>query len=211
MAKVELDISSWNRKEHFEFFSKFEEPFFGLTAEVDCTTAYGKCKKENISFFLYYLYLSSRVVNFLEPFRYRINGDKVYVHDRINASATISRPDNTFGFSHIVYHEDLNQFLKNAYKEMDRVRAGSGLMLDEVRENEVHYSAIPWVKFTSLSHARNYSANDSCPKISFGRLSSHEGKMIMPVSVHVHHALMDGYHVGLYFKQFQKLLSSSEI
>ena len=205
--KSELDLSSWNRKEHFEFFSKFEEPFFGLTVDLDFTRAYYKCKKDGISFFLYYLHLASRTVNSLEPFRYRIADGKVFIYDKINASATISRADNTFGFSHIVHDEDLEVFLDNAEKEVKRIQSGSGLMLEEVRQNEVHYSALPWVKFTSLSHSRSYSAEDSCPKISFGKLSLEDGKRMMPVSIHVHHALMDGYHVGLFVEKYQDLLN----
>ncbi|MUP42316.1 chloramphenicol acetyltransferase [Christiangramia aestuarii] len=209
-TKTELDLSKWNRKEHFEFFSKFEEPFFGVSVDMDCSLAYARCKKENISFFLYYLYQASRAVNSIEAFRYRIEGDRVFIYDQINASATISRPDNSFGFSHIIHHEDLQVFLQNAEKEMHRIRSGSGLMLEEVRQNEVHYSALPWLKFTALSHARSFQKGDSCPKISFGKLSQENGRRIMPVSIHVHHALMDGYHVGLFVDKFQQLLDGIE-
>ncbi|HKJ48976.1 MAG TPA: chloramphenicol acetyltransferase [Christiangramia sp.] len=205
--KSELDISTWNRKEHFEFFSKFDEPFFGLTVDLDCTKAYAKCKKEGVSFFLYYLHLASKTVNSLENFRYRISGDKVFIYDQINASATISRADNTFGFSNIIHDDNLDIFLENAEKEIKRIQSGSGLMLDEIRQNEVHYSALPWVNFTSLSHSRNFTGEDSCPKISFGKLSLKDGKRMMPVSIHVHHALMDGYHVGLFVEKFQALLN----
>ena len=34
-----IDLETWPRREHFVFFSAFEEPFFGLTANVDCTSA----------------------------------------------------------------------------------------------------------------------------------------------------------------------------
>ena len=27
-----IDIATWNRKEHFEHFSAFDDPFFGVTA-----------------------------------------------------------------------------------------------------------------------------------------------------------------------------------
>ena len=205
--KKELDLASWNRKEHFQFFSEFEEPFFGLTADIDCSIAYEKCKKEGFSFFLYYLHIASKAVNSIEPFRYRIDGEKVYIYDKINASATISRPDKTFGFSHIIHHDDFETFLKNANNEIDRIRSGSGLMLEEVRQNEVHYSALPWVKFTSLSHSRSFKKGDSCPKISFGKVSIQDSERTMPVSVHVHHALMDGYHVGLFINEFQRLMN----
>lgn len=207
MSKTKLDITKWNRKEHFEFFSKFDEPFFGVTVNLDCTAAYEKCKKAGTSFFLYYLYLSSKAVNSIEAFKYRIEDGNVFIYDKINASATISRDDNTFGFSHIIFDENLDQFIKNAEMEIKRIRSGSGLMLEEIRQNEVHYSALPWINFSSLSHSRSYSNEDSCPKISFGKLTSENGKRMMPVSIHVHHALMDGYHVGLYVDKFQKLLN----
>ena len=29
----------------------------------------------------------------------------------------------------------------------------------------------------------------------------------MPISIHVHHALMDGYEVGLFVEEFQKLMN----
>ncbi|HAI84531.1 MAG TPA: chloramphenicol acetyltransferase, partial [Chitinophagaceae bacterium] len=56
--------------------------------------------------------------------------------------------------------------------------------------------------FTSLSHARSFSFADSCPKISFGKMTVNQDKRTMPVSVHVHHALMDGYHVAQFIDLF---------
>ena len=29
-----IDIATWNRKEHFEHFSAFDDPFFGVTVDV---------------------------------------------------------------------------------------------------------------------------------------------------------------------------------
>ena len=40
-----IDIATWNRKEHFEHFSAFDDPFFGVTVNVDCTRAYREAKK----------------------------------------------------------------------------------------------------------------------------------------------------------------------
>ncbi|RYG03106.1 MAG: hypothetical protein EOO02_09150 [Chitinophagaceae bacterium] len=66
-----------------------------------------------------------------------------------------------------------------------------------------HLSALPWLNFTSISHARAFSFPDSCPKISFGKLSEVEGKSLMPVSIHVHHGLMDGFHVAQFVERFE--------
>jgi len=60
----ELDIEKWKRKEHFHFFRKFEEPFFGVTVKIDCTKAYDYAKQSGKSFFLYYLYQSLKAANY---------------------------------------------------------------------------------------------------------------------------------------------------
>lgn len=51
IVKTLLDINSWPRKEHFHFFWKFEEPFFGAVVEIDCTKAYANAKELSSSFF----------------------------------------------------------------------------------------------------------------------------------------------------------------
>lgn len=202
-----LDINAWDRKEHFHFFRKFDEPFFGVCVEVDCTQTYQHAKQNGYSFFLSYLHKSIVAVNQTKPFRYRIVGDEVIIHDTVAASSTINRDNGTFGFSYIPYAEDFNTFVAGAQKEIERVRNSTGLKPANSSENVIHYSSLPWIKFTAISHARSFSFPDCIPKISFGKITNEAGKITMPVSVHVHHALMDGFHVGEHLERFQQLLN----
>ncbi|MEO0337645.1 MAG: chloramphenicol acetyltransferase [Bacteroidota bacterium] len=202
----ELDIATWDRKHIYNFFKDFDEPFFGVTVEIDCTKAYSYCKEQGHSFFLYYLHCSTLAANGIEGFKFRIINNKVMVYDQVNASATINRPNGTFGFSFILFDEDFTTFTETAKQEIDRVQQSDGLVPAVSGENVIHYSSLPWLKFTGLSHARHYAFKDSCPKISFGKMTEEHGKKIMPVSIHVHHALMDGSHVGQYVESFQKLM-----
>ncbi len=204
--KTLIDIDNWNRKEHFLFFSKFEEPFFGVTVKVDCTTAYKKAKEKGVSFFLYYLYRALKAANEVDNFRYRIIENQPYDFATVNASPTINRPDGTFGFSYMDYFEDEKQFYEKALQEIENVKSTNSLLPAVSSENVIHFSAIPWLDFTSISHARSFSHPDSCPKISFGKMTENNGVKEMPVSIHGHHALMDGYHVGLFVEKFQSLL-----
>ena len=204
-----IDLDNWNRKEHFLFFSKFDEPFFGVTVKVDCTIAYQKAKEKGVSFFLYYLYRALKAANEVENFRYRIIENQPYDYATTNASPTINRPNGTFGFAYINYFENENKFYEYALQEIENVKKTSSLMPSISGENVIHFSAIPWIDFTSISHARNFSHPDSCPKISFGKMTENNGQKEMSVSIHVHHALMDGYHVGLFVEKFQSLLSEA--
>jgi chloramphenicol O-acetyltransferase type A len=207
--KQKLNIETWNRKEHFEFFNQMEEPFFGLTTKIDCTIAYEKAKELGISFFEYYLHKTLIAVNQTENFRYRIIENEVYIFDKINASSTIMREDKTFGFSFIEFQEDLKNFSKNTIQEIERIRDTTGLFTRDFSDiNLIHFSTIPWINFTSLSHARSFTFPDSCPKITFGKMTiSKKRKRKMAMSIHVHHALVDGYHVGEFVNLFQKLMN----
>ncbi len=201
-----LDINSWSRKDHFNFFKQFEEPFFGVTVKIDCTVAYAKSKKHNNSFFQYYLHKALVAVNSVECFRYRISDENIIVYDQIDASPTIGRPDGTFGFSYMKYHKDFDKFEITAKKEIDRITNSSGLDPATSGENVIHFSSLPWLDFTSFSHARSFSFPDSAPKISFGKMTETDGKKSMPVSIHVHHGLVDGFHVGQFVEEFQRLM-----
>jgi chloramphenicol O-acetyltransferase type A len=207
--KTLLDIEKWPRAEHFHFFRQFEEPFFGATVEIDCTIAYEKSKKLGSSFFIYYLHKTLVAVNSIESFRYRIADDKIYLNDRIDASATIGRPDGTFGFSLIEYDRSFDVFEATALAEIERIQSTTGIFTRTFEDdNVVHLSAIPWVNFTSLSHARIYTLPDSCPKISFGKMMvSETGTRTMSMSVHVHHGLMDGMHLGQFVDCFQEIMN----
>lgn len=198
-----FDLENWARKDHFNFFNQFEEPFFGVAVEIDCTIAYHKCKKEGIGFFLYYLHQALAAANTIENFRLRIEDDQIYLYDQVNASAVINRPDNTFGFSYIDYSSEFEEFQSAAKIEIEQVRNSTGLNLEGNGANVIHISAMPFLKFTSLSHARSFSFKDSCPKISFGKMTETDGRKSMPISIHINHALADGYHVSLFVEEYQ--------
>jgi len=206
--KQKLNLDAWNRKEHFLFFKQMEEPFFGITVTVDCTNAYAKSKELGVSFFTYYLHKTLAAVNKIEAFRYRIVENEIYIFDRIDASATILRDDKTFGFSQIEFAEDILQFAENTEIEIVRIQTTTGLFTREFSENLIHFSALPWINFTSFSHARSFTFPDSCPKISFGKIIEENDKKTMSMSVHVHHGLMDGYHLGEFIELFEKLMAN---
>jgi len=81
--RQKLDLETWARKEHFNFFSKFEEPFYGICVNIDCTTAYKFAKEKGVSFFLYTLYKALAAAQVTEPFKLRIDGAKDIFQDAL--------------------------------------------------------------------------------------------------------------------------------
>lgn len=203
-----IDIDNWNRKEHFEFFSKYDNPFYGIATEIDCTKAFINSKEKGFSFFAYYLYKCTSAVNLVSSFRYRIHKGKVVLFDTIHAAATIAREDGTFGFSFIPFVPDFKIFNEKIKQEIEAVQNSKGLRAnnDERRSDVIHFSSIPWIKFTGLSHASNFNTDDSVPKITFGKAFDREDKKILPIAIEVHHGLVDALHIANYLEVFQKLM-----
>lgn len=204
-----IDLAHWNRREHYAFFSQYDNPFFGLVTEIDCTHAYQASRQEQHSFFAYYLHKSIIAVNEVAELRYRIHQGKVVVYNAVHASTTIGRKDGTFGFSFIPFTPDFGSFHQVLSREIEAVENSTGLRANEDtrRIDVVHYSVLPWNRFTGLTHARSFRTEDTVPKITFGRAFAAGEKMMMPVAIDVHHGLVDGLHVARYLEVFQQLMN----
>jgi len=63
MART-IDIASWKRRQHFEFFRHYEQPFWSLCAEVDVSRLLRLClQPQGPSYFLASFYLSLVAAN----------------------------------------------------------------------------------------------------------------------------------------------------
>ena len=199
-----LDLDNWNRKSTFDFFQTFDVPFYNITANVDVTQLKEHCKKNNQSFFLTALYLSQKTINQVENFRLRLTDKQIRVYKTTQAGSTILLDDETFGFCYFPIENEMNSFIDKGAKAIAKFKANPDFEAREGDLNMIYYSIVPWVSFTSFQHARRQEENDSVPRIVFGKYFEQNKKLHMPVSVEVHHALVDGFHVGKYFEILQK-------
>jgi hypothetical protein len=74
----------------------------------------------------------------------------------------------------------------------------------------VHCTTLPWLHFTSFTHARDPAQGTDNPKLAFGQLRQAEARWWLPLCVDVHHALVDGVHVGRFVQAFEALLQSPD-
>lgn len=206
-----LNVDKWKRKNQFHYFKDFENPFYNVCTEVDVTRLVTFGEKYNLPFSLTSLYLSLKAVNDYEPFRYRIHGDEVIIYDKVHAGQTVLNTNETFSFCYFPYISNFHDFYDNSLDVLKDHRNNEG-QLDPKTDHDdlIHYSTLPWIKFTSISHARQLSRKDSIPKMVFGKYFQDSDKIKMPFSVEVHHALIDGLHIARYLELFQKYLNDPE-
>jgi chloramphenicol O-acetyltransferase type A len=150
------------------------------------------------------------VANEIEPFHYRLKDDQVVIHEIIHGGSTVLLPNESFSFAYFDYCEDFEQFISGAKQAVESVRNGDGVLRPTPRDNLIYFTTLPWFSFTSFAHARNSNRGLSVPRIAFGKFLKETGRVQLPFSVEVHHALMDGLHVGKYLNRLQETLMEPE-
>jgi chloramphenicol O-acetyltransferase type A len=206
-----LDIENWKRKKHFEFFKKFEYPHFNICTNIDITNTFRYSQKNKISLFRAVLYGVMKCCNEMEEFRYRINGDKIVIHDVVHPGIAMIAEEDVYTNFIIEYKSPLSEFLKEY--DIAAGKAKGEIIIGEKQEGKddlIFLSSLPWISFTSVSNPVKLGYADSIPRIIYGKQFKQDKKIMMPFSVQVNHCLMDGVHVSKYFYKLTEVLSNPE-
>lgn len=204
-----IDTNTWSRKQQFEHFKGFSDPYFAVTIPFNVSSAYDFAKSKRYSFFAKYLHDCIIAINSVENLKYRILNDQVVAYEVIHASATLIKDNNDFALSYIKYSRDLDEFVHNINKEKQRVQESGDFYPPENNLDCIHCSALPWVQFISNKEA-NSGEPDSVPKLAFSKVYNENGNKMMNVSIAANHALVDGYHIGQFADEFQRNLNRKE-
>jgi chloramphenicol O-acetyltransferase type A len=208
-----LDLDNWSRRELFDFFIGYTNPYFNVCTTIDVTKLVAFVReRSDVRFSTAVHYFALRCANEVEPFRYRLKEDeKVYVYDVVNGGTTVLLPNESFAYAYFDYQIDFDQFVTEMARAVDDVRTGSGKLKPTQRDDVIYHTTLPWFSFTSFAHARNKGRGDSIPRIVFGKFSKEGDRLMMPISVEVHHALMDGLHVGRFLAKMSEALANPEL
>jgi chloramphenicol O-acetyltransferase type A len=208
MRKINLE--TWPRREIFSFYNSFSNPHFNMCANVDLTEIYPVIKQRGISFNLAVVYLLARTANHIPDFRYRIHGDSVVEYKVVHPSSTIMTEEDLFSFCTFEYAEDFSDFATKAVDRISYVKENPAVKKDS-GDDLLFMTAIPWVTFTSFMHPLHLNPPDSVPRFAWGKFYLEGERIKMPLSVQVHHALMDGIHIGRFYEKLQFFLDHPEL
>lgn len=211
MQDRDIPLDTWPRRAALTHFRAMAQPAFCVTVQVDVTGLSERAARHGATPWLAYHHAALEAANGIDAMRQTMTADGgVREFGVIHASTTVLRDDGSFGFLTLPRDPSLERFAASGKARIGRVRAATGSLFagdepGEVREETlVHMTALPWLAFTAFNHARG--AGDDRPKVAFGRFTPQGERLLMPVAVDVHHALVDGVHMGRFFSQLQENL-----
>ncbi len=203
-----IDINKWERKQHYEIYRQFANARYDITLELDVTNLVRFVKENQLSFTLTAIHTIARCANEIDEFRMRIENDEPVIYDDLSLSFTYLNK-NTNLMKNVVSDniEDVFEFNQKAKEVIEEQKAyftgalGNGIY---------QFSSIPWISYTHISHTFSGNKDNAVPVFDFGKFYEKNGRMVMPFSIEVHHAFIDGYPIGVLVDKLQKTLNEMQ-
>ncbi|PGE60240.1 type A chloramphenicol O-acetyltransferase [Bacillus wiedmannii] len=205
-----IDRDNWNREQYFAHYLKLKCTF-SMTVNVDITRLLKELHQKGIKFYPVFIYLISRVINNHKEFRTCFNDEGVlgYWEEMIPSYTIFHKDDKSFSSIWTDYSSDFHIFYKNYEEDMRCYASAHGLFTKEnIPSNVFPISSIPWASFTGFNLNITNDGDFLLPIITCGKYFSEENKVMLPVSLQVHHSVCDGYHTSRFIEDVQKLSNS---
>ena len=198
MEYITIDLENYERKDHFLYFSGLENPFVGLTAEVDVGCLVMACRAKKQSFYLAFMHAAALAADSVPEFRRRIVGGEIREYAQCPTSHTEALDNGTYCYCTLHHHMPLPDYFRTAEAERAAAKENGKLEEDEDVDGMYFITSVPWLHYSALVQP---SGRETNPKISWGKYEEDfRGRLMMPVTVLLHHGLADGLHIAEFYE-----------
>ncbi len=202
-----IDLETWSRKGAYELFSHGYLPYYAVTTPLDVTELVRRTKQEGLSFYRAMVYVVTRAMNDLEPFRLRIRPEGVAVCETVSPSYTTGGPDGSFGITDVDYlpGESMGDFCRRAL-ETEAQQQTQMTVEEGVRDDLIFLSSVPWFTITSALQEQPMNPDDSFPRVLWDKIREENGRKLVNFTVQLNHRLLDGGHIRDLLERMSELM-----
>lgn len=206
MAEHLIDLATWPRTPQFELFRTYQAPRYVVTTRIDATHLMTRAKLRGVSPYRACLYAIGAGVHGVPELLTRFRGDHPLRHDAVDLSMTVPLEKGGYGYAYVPFAESFTDFDAASAAIIQQVAQGGLLAPNTGQRDDLAYlSCMPWLDFTSITNALP-GPEDCIPRISWGKFVQRGDGWDMAIALDVHHALVDGEHIGAFFDVAQRAL-----
>ncbi len=203
-----IDKDKYYRKGVFRHFSEDCKCSTSMTARVDVTDLVKYSKRTGTKFYINFLYVLSKVLNSRDDYKmgYLWQTEELICYDSINPIQYVFHDDTeTCTPVYTVYSEDYSQFYRNAANDLENAKKTREYGLDmENHPNWFDASYISWLSYDSLNVELPDGYLFFAPIVNWGKYREEKGRLMMPVSVRMNHAIADGFLLANVYRLIEK-------
>ena len=199
-----IDKETYYRKGVFRHFSEDCKCSVSMTSRVDVTRLAEVSKKTGTKFYINFLYLLAKVLNSRDDYRmaYLWQSEEIICYDVINPTQYVFHEDTeTCTPVYSNYDPDYKTFYDNALADIEKAKQTREYGLDQANPpNWFDASFISWLSYDSLNVELPDGYLYFQPIINWGKYREENGRLMMPLTVRMNHAIADGYLVAKVYK-----------
>ncbi|MBR4403700.1 MAG: chloramphenicol acetyltransferase [Clostridiales bacterium] len=207
-----IDMNEYYRKGVFRHFTEDCKCSVSMTARVDVTDLVKRSKETNTKFYINFLYLLCKVLNSRDDYKmsYRWQTNELICYDVINPTQYVFHEDTeTCTPVYTNYSPDYNEFYKNAVADVEAAKQTREYLLDaENHPNWFDASYVSWLSYDSLNVELPDGYVYLPPIINWGKYREENGRLMMPLTVRLNHAIADGFLVANVYRLLEKEIAS---
>ena len=199
-----IDMNTWPRGKMFQHFMNENKVVMSLTVDVDVAPLLAFVKKNKLKFYPVMMWIVTKVINAHEEFKldWSANGELIK-WDCISPIYADFNPENEKLIRTVVeYSDDLTVF----HKRFMANREGTSAPLQ--MKNSYGISCLPWVKYNHIDIQSFGKGTNVKPFVMWGKHEPSGEKEMMPLTMQVHHAVADGFHLSRFFNEVQAEINS---
>ena len=209
MNYTTIDLNAWSRGNLFQFYIDKMRIVMSLTVDIDVKNLKLYSKKTGIPFYPLMLWVVSKVINNHDEFKYSWDNEGNLIRwDYVSPSYTDFHSDDE-NFTKMVteYSDDLTEFYGRVMADRERYKNDRAI-LENQPLNFFDVSCLPWVRYKHFDVHVFDEGKFLAPVVTWGKYEQTEDKLLMPLTMNIHHAVADGFHLSRFFNEVQELIDS---
>lgn len=207
-----IDKETYYRKGVYRHFTEDCKCSVSMTARIDVTELVDYSKEKGTKFYINFLYLLTKVLNSRDDYKtqYLWQTDELICYDVLNPIQYVFHEDTeTCTPVYTTYYKNYEEFYKNALADVENAKKTREYMLDsENHPNWFDASYISWLSYDSMNIELPDGYIYLLPIINWGKYREENGRLMMPLTVRMNHAVADGYLVANVFRLLEKEIAS---
>ena len=122
--------------------------------------------------------------------------------------AHFHKEDEQFVKLATAYHPDFYTFYQRFLMDQEKYKDYRGFDLKEIPPNVFDVSCLPWIKYKSFDIHVFDEGKYLAPVVTWGKYETSDGKTLLPLSMNIHHAVADGWHLSRFFSDVQDIIDA---
>lgn len=206
---TKIDLEKWNRGSLFRFYIEKMRIVMSLTVDIDVAPLCAYAKRKGLKFYPAMIWVVSKVINAHDEFKYSWDkAGSLILWDTVSPSYTVfNEEDEAFSKFVTEYSDSLPEFCQRCERDLQK-HQNSRAIIEGQPENFFDVSCLPWVKYKHFDVHVFDEGKFLAPVVTWGKYEVEGDKAPMPLTMNIHHAVADGFHLSRFFNEVQELIDS---